>query len=229
VDLAGKAETHFDWETVMYTFTQKIALGLVAIAFALTAHAATVVFNLDQISTTTIAPLNTILGTVTLTENGANQVDFSVALSPNTSFVDTGGPHTAFTFNVDSSAGPFSIINIPTGFTDAGASPQDTPYGTFTAGLDCPGCGPGASNAIHGPLNFSVYAASGLGLSDFIANSIGYLFSADVIGPLGGTGAIAAVSPVPEPETYAMLLAGLGFIGFTVLRRKVQSNTINFA
>lgn len=28
------------------------------------------------------------------------------------------------------------------------------------------------------------------------------------------------VSPVPEPETYAMLLAGLGLIGFTARRRK---------
>ena len=27
-------------------------------------------------------------------------------------------------------------------------------------------------------------------------------------------------SPVPEPETYAMLLAGLGLIGFTARRRK---------
>lgn len=30
---------------------------------------------------------------------------------------------------------------------------------------------------------------------------------------------IAAVTPVPEPETYAMLLAGLGLIGFTARRR----------
>jgi hypothetical protein len=28
------------------------------------------------------------------------------------------------------------------------------------------------------------------------------------------------VSPVPEPKTYAMLLAGLGMVGFTALRRK---------
>jgi hypothetical protein len=28
------------------------------------------------------------------------------------------------------------------------------------------------------------------------------------------------VAPVPEPETYAMLLAGLGLIGFTARRRK---------
>ena len=28
------------------------------------------------------------------------------------------------------------------------------------------------------------------------------------------------IAAVPEPETYAMLMAGLGFIGFTVRRRK---------
>ena len=29
------------------------------------------------------------------------------------------------------------------------------------------------------------------------------------------------VAAVPEPETYAMLLAGLGLIGFTARRRKL--------
>jgi hypothetical protein len=29
-----------------------------------------------------------------------------------------------------------------------------------------------------------------------------------------------AVAPIPEPETYAMLLAGLGLIGFMARRRK---------
>ncbi|WP_374049964.1 FxDxF family PEP-CTERM protein [Nitrosomonas sp. sh817] len=28
------------------------------------------------------------------------------------------------------------------------------------------------------------------------------------------------VTPVPEPETYAMLLAGLGLVGFMARRRK---------
>lgn len=30
---------------------------------------------------------------------------------------------------------------------------------------------------------------------------------------------VNAVAPIPEPETYAMLLAGLGLLGFTVRRR----------
>ena len=31
---------------------------------------------------------------------------------------------------------------------------------------------------------------------------------------------MSSVTPVPEPETYAMLLAGLGLIGFTANRRR---------
>jgi PEP-CTERM motif len=34
------------------------------------------------------------------------------------------------------------------------------------------------------------------------------------------SGTFQAISGVPEPATYAMLLAGLGLIGFTTLRRK---------
>jgi len=34
------------------------------------------------------------------------------------------------------------------------------------------------------------------------------------------SGDVLSVSAVPEPETYAMLLAGLGLIGFTARRRK---------
>ena len=44
-------------------------------------------------------------------------------------------------------------------------------------------------------------------------------------GSLGGlyNGAIS-VSPVPEPETFAMLLAGLGVIGAMVRRRTISTN-----
>lgn len=45
-----------------------------------------------------------------------------------------------------------------------------------------------------------------------------------VASPTGGSyGGILAVTPVPEPETYGMLLAGLGLLGFMARRRKLQA------
>jgi PEP-CTERM motif len=35
---------------------------------------------------------------------------------------------------------------------------------------------------------------------------------------------VAVFTPVPEPETYAMMLAGLGLLGFTSLRKKQNQN-----
>ncbi len=40
---------------------------------------------------------------------------------------------------------------------------------------------------------------------------------------------VQGVAAVPEPETYAMLLAGLGLIGFTVTRRKLAPEARDFA
>ena len=37
-----------------------------------------------------------------------------------------------------------------------------------------------------------------------------------------GEGEIDAIAAIPEPETYAMLLAGLGLLGFAAQRRKLQ-------
>jgi hypothetical protein len=37
---------------------------------------------------------------------------------------------------------------------------------------------------------------------------------------VSNTTSVYSLAPVPEPETYAMLLAGLGLLGFTARRRK---------
>ena len=64
---------------------------------------------------------------------------------------------------------------------------------------------------------------------DNITNAIGFLpdgqYHLDISGQFGPATTTAsyavALSAVPEPETYAMLLAGLGLVGFSVRRRKV--------
>jgi hypothetical protein len=44
----------------------------------------------------------------------------------------------------------------------------------------------------------------------------------DNIGMLLDNVSVSVTSPVPEPETYAMLLAGLGLLGFAARRRKLE-------
>jgi len=163
------------------------------------------------------------MGTVTLTQNGANEVDVTVALAANTDFISTSGSHNAFAFNLDLETAiaigiPPSLSNIFIA-SDDGAS--NTPYGNFGYVIDCPGCGPGSSNANPGPLTFSVVDSTGIKISDFVANAGGYYFSSDVIGPAGGTGNIAAntvyAQSVPEPATLTIL--GSGLIGLALLRR----------
>ena len=55
------------------------------------------------------------------------------------------------------------------------------------------------------------------GLKGFVMDGKHYLSIANEV---SGTTTLYSLAPVPEPETYAMLLAGLGLLGFTARRRK---------
>lgn len=117
-------------------------------------------------------------GTVTIEELDANSVRVTVSLTdPNSLFVNTGGPHDPFLFNL---AAPSSVTVSNTGAQDffyAGdGSYQATPYGTFIDKIGCcqvwvpakkktPGHwedGNGAVNGKPDDLVFTVYNAGGL-------------------------------------------------------------------
>jgi hypothetical protein len=217
-----------------------LALSVLAVS-AMSAEAAIIAVDLDVISKSNIGPLGVSLGTVTVSDI-AGGVIVDVKLLSGAAFVDTGGPHTAFAYNLNLAPTSVTITapnpNLRTEPGKKGKPPKEvplfkiltgaqsaTPYGSFSNGIDCPGCGPGASNAYGGPLSFTVM---GVSVANFVGNSSkgSYLFAADVIGPNGGTGSIAGnqireiSSAVPEPSTWAMMLVGFGGLGLAAMRRR---------
>ena len=175
------------------------------------------------------------VGTITLTQNGAS-VNVLVDLLDGYGFLNTGGQHTPFAFNIaGSEAGLAATFTQPSGgnyafgtFTLNAAGGDNTPYGTYGVAIDN-SAGNGSSQAYFGDLAFTITRTGGLLTTDFVANTDGYYFSADLTNGQntgaqawadraggGGTGSV-----VPEPSTYVLLGSGLlGLVGFTSRRRR---------
>ncbi|UJP02121.1 MAG: PEP-CTERM sorting domain-containing protein, partial [Nitrosomonas sp.] len=62
---------------------------------------------------------------------------------------------------------------------------------------------------------------SGLGTVNFTYAGLGDGLGVD-LNTEGGKISLTVITAVPEPETYAMLLAGLGLMSFMVYRRKLK-------
>ena len=170
-------------------------------------------------------------GSVSLTQDGAN-VDFVVNLDPEFNFVTTGN-HYVFSFS-GTGVAKTDIVDI----ADVGAqtftvttTATNPPFGSFGFGISClTNCSNGNSaGGYNDPLSFTVENAT---IADFLvpstnAGSLGpAYFAADVLvtsgANLGATGAVGVTTAVPEPETYALMLAGLGVMGFVAKRRRAD-------
>lgn len=75
-----------------------------------------------------------------------------------------------------------------------------------------------------GEFKFDAPAYNGFNtFSSLAAGSYYFTVAGATTGRLGGSYVVnAAVTPVPEPETYALLLGGLGVIGFIARRRNAS-------
>lgn len=167
-------------------------------------------------------------GSVSLAQSFSD-VLVSVSLRSDLNFVNTGS-HAIFTFNLAGSSGSNRVtdISFANGLSNVFgiiSAPDNSPFSTFSYGITCVDhCTNGGSGGGYAdPLTFTVHNAV---LSDFEQLSSGKgraaYFAADVINGTGTTGTMGAtsVTAVPEPASYAMLLAGFGLIGSIIKHRR---------
>jgi hypothetical protein len=183
----------------------------------------------------------TDVGTITVTQTGLHSVTIDVDLQDGYGFLNTGGPHTPFVFNVENATDLSIAWTQPVNGTYASgvfslneSGGDATPFGTFGIAVDSTADN-GSGAAYYGDLIFTLTDTDGaLDTTDFIANDLGWFFAADLTDGENNTGSQAwkefeeggdsgtgPVNEVPEPGTLAVVGAGLA--GWWVLRRRRQT------
>ncbi len=160
------------------------------------------------------------LATLTCASLGANAAIFDsiTTTSPLDSFA--GGVVSPLTLS-DRSFGDFFTFSL-TDLSDISFSLGNTTipgFSTIFSSASLYSTGPngfallGTVSTDSTPTTFSALNAGSYGLqvAGFAAGAVGGLYN--------GAISISSVSAVPEPETYAMLLAGLGLVGAVARRR----------
>ncbi len=136
----------------------------------------------------------TFAGTVTQAANGLVIDDFSFSAVP---FAST------FSVTLASLSGPVTFFTAAL-FPD---SPGEIDFSNLT-------------NAVGGDFSFAAPVAAGTPVTLRVFGAV-----TDASGNLGGDGAyrVSVLAAVPEPTSVAMLLGGLGVVGFAARRRRART------
>ena len=175
---------------------------LAPFAFATSSvHAAPITINFDALS---------LGGVSSYTESGVTFTapDFSTVLSPNGTFALLEGSDPRNFLRADISGGASSVS------VDLGDYNADSDL-LFLDVYD-------SSNALLGHTELFIND-SFTGMQTLSLSTPGISYA--IFGGIGDKGSSVfadnfTITAIPEPETYAMLLAGLGLLGFTARRRK---------
>jgi hypothetical protein len=219
--------------------------ALMTLAISGSASAATVVYDFTLGGDA--FPTPGAYGSVTVTDlidaSLNPYIHFDVSLASGFGFVDTGSHDgSVFEFkNNPDNAVAITITNLSAGWRVATPSQnlpdppfEDSPFGsswdyaiTCLAPAPGGGCDNGGSSPAPSPMSFDVYGmtTAQIGSNAYTKNGVTYdvYYAADVLGAGGATGVIGAtISAVPEPSTWALMIAGFGLIGFAMRRRPKQ-------
>ena len=216
-----------------FLVTPLVAAALFVLPLTALAQSATYPLTSDH-CTNGCGPQQPSFGNVVVSDLGGGALSFAVTLLNGNGFVNTGVP---LTFGFDLAGNPTitftsltagwlipNAINLNQQAANTALSGPDA-YRMSATGVWEYGVlwnAQGGSAGTGGPLNFRI-SGNGLTLASLQQNPEGNFFAVDIIsGTTGATGVIDAsvALTVPEPETYGMLLAGLGLMAFIARRRR---------
>jgi hypothetical protein len=182
------------------------------------------------------------VATITVTQDGTDAVTIDLKFINSSYGILNSGHHLPLAFDLNSTglAGTLSIptatFTHPTGGTYAdgtftlSSGGTQSGLGTFNVGLSN-SAGNGSGKAYYGELEFTLDSTMALDTSDFIKNSDGYYFTADLTngsktGPQGWGCDISdcrTTPPPPVPEPLTLSLFGAGLAGAVAMRRRKKA------
>ena len=142
--------------------------------------------------------------------------------------INDAGQVVGSSFTITTAAGQteHAFITGPNGvgMTDLGTLGGDYSFVSAASGINDAGQVVGNSYSAVGPVHAFITGPNGVGMTDL--NSLAELSAIYRISSaidINNNGQILVVAGIPEPQSYALMLAGLGLIGFVAWRQKSGS------
>jgi len=133
----------------------------------------------------------------------------------------------AAAWNLSFTGGHMLLSSLAGGVGKNGPDDGIIPFAATYPGLNASLKSASHNPLYRGPVTFALTGVNGVTADSFIAsNSVAFHFNTDGLTVVGGGCTSRPCEPVittvPEPETYAMLLAGIGGVFFMARRRRVE-------